>query len=349
VLFRSLEDEYKKNELLKQRNEILKQLSEPLVLKLSTTKEVKTESIYKTDINNLKQRIENEIADLKSDLTEEQFKILNEVYLDYKFTGTDEAKAKLENEITKLENSIPKNKFFTIKYNIDNLGKYENEPGKSNYNIPGQLSEIGEPAKPELDYEGWQSEWEENNRFLVDSTKGALNIIGGEFSQLWQGIFGEANSVFERIAAMMTEKLAMKGVSSLVSLIPGVGPWLSAALGHSGGDFVGVGNGSVMKLARGADFLVPPGYNNDSFGPLFVETGERVRVTPAGQVNNYNNSGLSNGDINKIVSAIQTMNLNLIDKNFNPKINVNLDGKSFTKEINREQENISKSGYKDLR
>jgi len=34
--------------------------------------------------------------------------------------------------------------------------------------------------------------------------------------------------------------------------------------------------------ANGADFIVPPGYNNDSY-PMRVQSGEHVQVTPAGQ------------------------------------------------------------------
>lgn len=35
--------------------------------------------------------------------------------------------------------------------------------------------------------------------------------------------------------------------------------------------------------ASGLDFVVPPGYPNDSFGPVFVQSGEHVKVTPAGE------------------------------------------------------------------
>ena len=36
-------------------------------------------------------------------------------------------------------------------------------------------------------------------------------------------------------------------------------------------------------LSDGADFIVPPGYLGDRYGPLWVESGERVKVTPRGQ------------------------------------------------------------------
>lgn len=42
--------------------------------------------------------------------------------------------------------------------------------------------------------------------------------------------------------------------------------------------------GNANAFAGGADFTVPPGYPNDSF-PMFVQSGEHVQVTPAGQSN----------------------------------------------------------------
>jgi hypothetical protein len=39
-------------------------------------------------------------------------------------------------------------------------------------------------------------------------------------------------------------------------------------------------SGRAPGMAGGADFVVPPGYPNDSY-PLRVQSGERVVVTPA--------------------------------------------------------------------
>lgn len=44
----------------------------------------------------------------------------------------------------------------------------------------------------------------------------------------------------------------------------------------------GIGDGS----ANGLDMIVPPGYPNDTYGPIYAQSGERVQVTPAGQVTN---------------------------------------------------------------
>lgn len=63
----------------------------------------------------------------------------------------------------------------------------------------------------------------------------------------------------------------------------------------------GSGTGYVPEeipqfYAKGTDFIVPPGYPNDSFGPIYVESGERVVVVPKSeQVDkrtfNFNYSG----------------------------------------------------------
>lgn len=63
--------------------------------------------------------------------------------------------------------------------------------------------------------------------------------------------------------------------------------------GPGGGQGQGQGGTSSVGLAEGADFIVPPGFPNDSFGPLYVQSGERVQVTPAGQVES---GGGSNGN-----------------------------------------------------
>lgn len=48
------------------------------------------------------------------------------------------------------------------------------------------------------------------------------------------------------------------------------------------------GNPLTARLARGADFIVPPGYSGDRYGPLWVNSGEHVKVTPAGQAGGGN-------------------------------------------------------------
>ena len=48
------------------------------------------------------------------------------------------------------------------------------------------------------------------------------------------------------------------------------------------------GNG-IIGAANGLNFVVPPGFPNDTFGPIYVQSGEKVVVTPAGQRSGGNN------------------------------------------------------------
>lgn len=67
-----------------------------------------------------------------------------------------------------------------------------------------------------------------------------------------------------------------------------------------------INKNGIIGAARGADFVVPPGYPNDSF-PMLVTSGERVQVTPAGKnaggnTNNFYISGA--GDPNAVANAV---------------------------------------------
>ncbi len=64
----------------------------------------------------------------------------------------------------------------------------------------------------------------------------------------------------------------------------------------------GPGRG-VTGHHAGADFVVPPGYPNDSF-PMRVESGERVTVTPAGNTTNNSNSFTMNVHTNAPYSTL---------------------------------------------
>lgn len=46
----------------------------------------------------------------------------------------------------------------------------------------------------------------------------------------------------------------------------------------------------IPRLSGGGDFIVPPGFNNDTF-PILVESGERVQVTPKDQVGQASSGG----------------------------------------------------------
>jgi hypothetical protein len=61
--------------------------------------------------------------------------------------------------------------------------------------------------------------------------------------------------------------------------IPGAG---------SQGTGTGIGVRNGVGYASGADFNVPVGFSNDSFGPMWAQSGEHVSITKPGQGNNDN-------------------------------------------------------------
>jgi len=88
---------------------------------------------------------------------------------------------------------------------------------------------------------------------------------------------------------------AINKAGTLQQQLNGLGNQLSP------GDAAGAGQkeGGGIYAAGGADFVVPPGYPNDSYGPLWVQSGEHVKVTPSGQTG----GGTSNS-----VSIVQNFN-----------------------------------------
>ena len=70
-----------------------------------------------------------------------------------------------------------------------------------------------------------KKQWLEENKFMIETLKDSLDIIKGEFSTLWQNVFGEANSLFEKLLMNFASRLAERGIGSLfgslLSLIPG--------------------------------------------------------------------------------------------------------------------------------
>lgn len=82
--------------------------------------------------------------------------------------------------------------------------------------------------------------------------------------------------------------------------------------GHTGG-----GGG----YAAGTNFIVPPGYPNDSY-PLRVQSGERVTVTPAAQVTNNKNTNIGGATlhITNNITATPGMDVNALADQVSQKI-----------------------------
>jgi len=82
------------------------------------------------------------------------------------------------------------------------------------------------------------------------------------------GIFNAILSTAEAIIGMLADPGGIPGLA------------LSALAGATGiAQIAAIRAQPIPTFSRGADFLVPPGYEGDTF-PMFVESGEHVRVTP---------------------------------------------------------------------
>lgn len=185
------------------------------------------------------------------------------------------------------------------------------------------IAPIGEPIVPSNDLKTKLPKKEFNDVKkpiieLTDAEKMAQRA-NEEFGQSMasafsQGIMSGENlgEVFKNMAEQLAGMVIQAGLfASIMSIINPSNPggflgFFTKALGfaHSGGDFVGTSSG-VMKMAGGGSFTVPMGFPNDTF-PLMVETGERVTVTPANQVNNFNDSGMVN-ELKGIRSSIHAL------------------------------------------
>lgn len=110
----------------------------------------------------------------------------------------------------------------------------------------------------------------------------ALSRSADEGTQLIGRMLNMAVEIMSIIASMKSgETDSTKGGIGIFGSVLG----FIAPLLHSGGTMVATPGGLVKApgFAGGTDFMVPAGYPRDSF-PMMVESGERVRVTPAGKV-----------------------------------------------------------------
>jgi hypothetical protein len=111
---------------------------------------------------------------------------------------------------------------------------------------------------------------------LQNLGRGAIGLIISEFGRLKsliQELIGFLNTLADKIASIKPPSLGGGGGDTGSKSFGG-----SPSAGGGGGASSNAGKG----FASGGDFIVPPGYPNDSY-PMRVSSGERVQVTPAGQ------------------------------------------------------------------
>jgi hypothetical protein len=143
----------------------------------------------------------------------------------------------------------------------------------------------------------------------VDGLFEDISVKGEWANSVFEKAFaGMADAVIANIQRMISQWLSWQAIRGLASLIPGVGTIVNAATaatGATGGTFIGTSTG-VKKLASGGSFIVPTGFSHDNY-PMFVQTGEKVKVTPANKV------GEEERLLSTLIKRMDVMNYNMIE------------------------------------
>lgn len=96
----------------------------------------------------------------------------------------------------------------------------------------------------------------------------------------------------------------------------------------------------IPKLAGGGDFVVPPGFPNDSY-PMLVQSGERVRVTPAGS------TGSEARLLGEIRDALYAINLNRTGRGADSvQVKLYVDGREVVKATEPARKKMTREGNK---
>lgn len=274
--------------------------------------------------------------------------------------------ARVKNELRELEESAKR--FNETEIDIDiKLGKTPEELKEEFEKI---VKPVEIPVKPVIDENSFTIAEERIMDFMnyavqsqitaadamfagVDALAQGMNAA---FDTMWDGIkLSEeeaknalivgfvtiANEFIRQVQRMIAQWLAFQAIMAIGdALIPGFGSTFRALFGHHGGTFE---NGQKVKgYAQGGSFIVPNGFERDSF-PLLVESGERVTVTPRNAVGNelqvFNLLGRKLDAVNKNLAIVQGT---LKSQN----LQVTIDGKNLIKSTLKPAENkMRDAGY----
>lgn len=190
------------------------------------------------------------------------------------------------------------------------------------------------------------------NETVVPELQDKFNVIGDSFVNKFaetQNIAGQVGRIFNVSADSFVGKLmqAFDVGSSILSIIASIGNIASGGITSlfglaDGGTVINKGGKlsytPIPKFARGGTYMVPPGYSNDS-GLIRVQSGERVDVTPAGQVPQIKTL------LESINNKIGATNANLGRMKQAPVVApIMIDGKEMAKIIITYQNRLSKAG-----
>jgi hypothetical protein len=213
--------------------------------------------------------------------------------------------------------------------------------------VPG-IEEIRQRVNEEVGDVTKQQLWEEENKIYLESFSNMTSSLSSEWSStldemftgtmsfkegvdnLWRGL---GNSIIQEIDRMIAKWMSFQILQGFLSLIPGYGSIASIATaaipGKAGGGSVSAG--TPYKVGeRGTELFVPErnGY-----------------IIPNDEMQFYNYNNISRSDIELVVKEIRALNLNLMDKKFDPKIINKIDSKSLAREINPALNKLVKVGY----
>lgn len=101
--------------------------------------------------------------------------------------------------------------------------KRELPPGMGGLPSKFNMSMVAVPELPPITFT--KKEFEEQYGMYADMIRDTANIFRSEFGSAWEDVFGEANSLFEKLIASwaqtMADKLIKKGLGGLLDFIPG--------------------------------------------------------------------------------------------------------------------------------
>ncbi len=141
-----------------------------------------------------------------------------------------------------------------------------------------------------------------------------IRIRTSETASTMEKIFANMANMMLQAFEQIIAKWAVLNILSFAIGGPGIG--LGKMLtGHSGGEFMGTPKGAI-KLAGGGSFMIPNGYPNDSFGPLFLESGEKVNVTSANKV------GDQERILGQLLNQNKIMTMYMIEANMKDNLNI---------------------------
>jgi hypothetical protein len=190
--------------------------------------------------------------------------------------------------------------------------------------------------KPEDD---WFATWAEQHRMIAEGMMGVTDQLSSNWNNSINGMlsgtmtFAEGvksmwasigSAVIGQISKMVAEWIAFKVLALGLSVASG-GATSGLLIAHSGGNFLGTGNG-VKKMAGGGSFIVPPGYSGDKY-PLMVESGERVSVTPASSV------ARDAYDFRRLEARLEALTMNVVSQRDKGEMMVAVTGEITGKDI----------------